>query len=209
MSVKLLDARELGGAPMRDDGRRRCYRRRRPLDAITQVCVHHWGVRVGLGRRRGETREAAAIRRARSTVYHVDVFRDMVVVAWPFDLVTWHGNGFNATSVGLAIAGRFPSFEAVRGPEHDDPLDFLDAIEVALNFLDSELPGLRHVVTHSQAAPKPSDPGELAARLAVQIGRTLPRPLTPRPDLVLGDGARRGAAWPECWRQPVSLDRRR
>lgn len=203
MSVQLLDTRASDGLPQHSDGSLRCYSRRRNVEDVTQVCLHHWGTSVSVTPRAGETREDAAIRRARSTVYHVSVFRDLVVAAWPLDLVTWHSNAFNRTSAGLALCGRFPAYETHRGPEHDDPLDFLDALEVALNFLDTHLPNLRDIVTHSQSAAKPSDPGELTARLAVQIGETLPRPLRPRPDLKFG----KGSPWPQRWRRPVLLDR--
>ena len=211
--VILADARGLGGVPRYvrgpNEGKARAYQRRRKMSRIVGVGGHHWGPpSPSLVPRSGESMVDAAVRRSLSTVYHVSVWAPhglpcVVVLAWPFDLVTWHGNGLNYPTIGLALAGNFPALEAERHPAQDDPLDFMPGIRVALELIKREVPNAARLYTHSQAAPKPADPGELAARLLAAEGArvgiaadpdwTAPRPKPTSP---------KGQPWPAEWRVP-------
>ena len=208
--VILADARALGGFPVKK-GARYAYPEPRDLDSVDAVGAHHWGPPApSLVPRGTETMVDAAVRRSRSVAYHVSLWApeglpSIVVLAWPLTMVTWHGNGLNRRSVGLAFAGNFPALEAERAPGHSDPLDFAAALRVALEALLPELPMLRFLLTHSQAANKPADPGELAARLLAAEGGRLG--LSPLPDWTAPRPTKkspRGAPWPAEWRRPLS-----
>lgn len=205
-AVQLIDVRSRGGYPVKH-GERYAYRALRKLERIDAIGMHHWGPpSPSLVPLAGETVAEAAIRRARSVAYHVTCWREFVIVAWDFRLVTWHGNGLNRRSIGLSLAGNFPALEAERLPHHDDPLDFAESLTVALDFIAAEQPSVKYLLTHSQAANKPADPGELAARLATTICSGLPQPIVPLPDWIAPrpkPTSPRGAPWPAEWRAPL------
>lgn len=193
---KLIDVRSRGGYPIKH-GERYAYKPLRKLTRPDAIGLHHWGPpSPSLVPYSGETIEQAAIRRSRSVAYHITCWRDFCVVAWDFRLVTWHGNGLNYRSIGVALAGNFPAFEAAREPHHDDPRDFLESLTLAIEFVASNAPSVEYLLTHSQTAIKPADPGELAARLATHVCAAQPRPIVPLPDWTAG----KGSPWPEAWR---------
>lgn len=212
--VIVADARGLGGAPLnRATGKPRAYRARRPLARVTAIGAHHWGPpSPSLVLLQGESVVDAAVRRSRSTVYHVDVWAsrglpNIVVFAWPFDLVTWHGNALNRFSVGLALAGHFPALESKRLAAHDDPLDFMPGARVALELIKREVPGVRLLLTHSQAAAKPADPGELAVRLLATEGARVGIATDPDWTAPLSKPTSpKGQPWPAEWRVPLRAD---
>lgn len=198
MMIPIVDARSLGGFPTKKkDGKvvRYAYRDRRSIHGIDSIGWHHWGAHVDIRPRSGETYEDAATRRARRTTYHITIFSDLVVLAWPFDLVTWHGGALNKRSIGVAIAGRFSALERDRSEIHDDPLDFCAAIEATMRLLRSEVPSLRYNLTHSQVSAKPADPGELTARIVTHVGKLLKPSIVSLPSYCAGSGS----AWAPEW----------
>ena len=177
MSVEVIDARVASEAPRYvtglKRGQRRAYRAPRRLPSIDSIGLHHLGPGLSAEPEPGQTLAERAVWRARRQPYHVWVQPGLVVLAWPFSVVTWHGNALNRRSVGLVVAGNFPSLEAKREPHHDDPRDYAEALAVALGIVRAELLHVRLLLTHSQAANKPADPGELVARIATAAGAAM------------------------------------
>lgn len=206
MSVEVIDARVAGDAPRYvtgpKRGQRRAYRTPRRLPSIDAIGLHHLGPGLSSEPEPGQTVVARAVWRAKRQPYHVWVQPGLVVLVWPFSVVSWHGNGLNRRSVGIVAAGNFPSLEAKREAHHDDPRDYAEALAVALGIVRAELPHVRLLLTHSQAANKPADPGELVARIATAAGAAMLPPLTPVPGFHVGTGQ----PWPHPWRLPLDHD---
>lgn len=170
-------------------GARRAYRTRRAIDSIDALGFHHWGARVSTKPLKGETVADALIRRALQVPYHVSIFREGFVVAWPFDLVTWHGGALNRRSIGVGVAGLFSL--AGRDEGTDDPAEFYPALDAFLAWAAEHVPKARLLLTHSQVESKPSDPGEGIARRL----HTAPEHMT-----MPGYFLKPGAPWPPSWR---------
>ena len=83
-----------------------------------------------------------------------------------------------------------------------NPRDHAEAIAAALGIVRAELPHVRLAFTHSQAANKPADPGELVARIVTAAGAAMLPPLTPIPGYHVGAGQ----PWPHPWRLPLDHD---
>jgi len=206
VSVEVIDARAAGSAPRYVTGPKRgqlrAYRTPRRLSSIDSIGLHHLGPGLSADPRPGQTMADRAVWRAKRQPYHVWCQPGLVVLAWGFERVTWHGNALNRRSVGLVAAGNFPALEAKREAHHDDPSAYAEALAVALDIVRAELPQLRLLLTHSQAARKPADPGEGIARIATAAGAALLPPLTPAPDFHVGNGS----PWPSSWRLPLDHD---
>lgn len=206
MSVEIVDARIAGSWPRfvtgPKRGQRRAYRTTRPMSAIDSIGLHHLGPGLSAEPEPGQTVVERAVWRAKRQPYPVWVQPGLVVLAWPFSVVTWHGNALNRRSVGLVVAGNFPSLEAKREPHHDDPALYAEALAAALGVIRLELPHVRLLLTHSQAANKPADPGEGVARIATAAGAAMLPPLTPVPGFHVGTGQ----PWPHPWRLPLDHD---
>lgn len=204
--VQIIDARVAGAAPRfvtgPKKGKRRAYLAPRPLAEVDAVGLHHLGPNIGLTPKAGQTAEERAVWRALRQPYHVWAEPGRVVLAWPFEVVTWHGNGLNHRSVGLVAAGNFPVLEADRLPTHDDARAYREAIAKALAFIHHELPQVRLLLTHSQAARKPADPGEMIARMALAAGQTMLPPMIPVPGFTIG----KGRPWPPEWSRPLAVN---
>ncbi len=125
-----------------------------------------------------------------------------MVLAWDFRVVTWHGNGLNRRSVGVVVAGNFPALELDRAELHDDAEPFGPALAVALGIVRAELLHVRLLLTHSQAARKPADPGEMIARMATAAGQAMHPPLLPVPGFTIGNGR----PWPPAWSRPLGYE---
>jgi len=200
--VEIHDARVAGTFPVyppkhRKAGKRRAWRAARALTRIDAFGIHHLGpTPLTFDPKPGQTVLERAVWRAKRLPYHVWVQPGLVVLAWPFEVNTWHGNTMNGRTVGIVVAGNFPSLESRRRPHHDDPADYAEAITATLQYLRGELPHVRLLLTHSQYANKPADPGEGVAKLITAAGRDMLPPLTPVPGLVVGTGA----PWPHEWR---------
>lgn len=199
--IEFVDVRVPGRLPTFKTGKKkgkvRAYRGRRDPHEIDRVCVHHLGPHLSAEPKRGQTRIERAVQRARAQPYQVWAQPDIVVMAWDLLVATWHGNGANRTSVGLVVAGRFSALAEDFDPKiHDVAEEYAEALDAALARLVAELPSLRYVVTHSQYARKPADPGELIARAAARSGEALG--LRTLPDLSVGTGK----PWPPEWRRP-------
>jgi hypothetical protein len=199
--VTVIDLRKRGTYPRYETGakkgKRRAYRTLRSPDTIDAVCVHHLGPHAGAAPRKGqgETILDRAVWRALRQPYTVWCQPGIVVLVWPFERVTWHGNGFNRRSLGLVVAGNFPALEADREDRHDDPQPCASSVRVALGILHAEVPSVRLLLTHSQAARKPADPGEAVAKIITAAGAALVPPLLPAPELVIGNGRPWAAEW--------------
>ncbi len=152
----------------------RCYPALRSLAEVRRVVLHQWGAHASLVRRRGESLEESAIRRARSVPYHLSVFSGgLVVWAWPATVSSWASNGYNRTSLAIGVGGRFPGLERDRLPVHSQIEDFADGLRVALAAVAEQLPGLA-IVTHRQASRgRGADPGEALARVAARAACAL------------------------------------
>lgn len=205
MAVQIIDARVAGAAPYYvtgpKKGERRAYRTPRPLDDIDAVGLHHLGPHIGLTPKPGQTAEERAVWRALRQPYAVWCQPGLVVLAWDFRVVTWHGHGMNRRSVGLVAAGNFPALEADRLPKHDDPAPYREALAVALDYIRREVPRARLLLTHSQSARKPADPGEMIARMATAAGQAMQPPLLPVPAFTIGNGR----PWAPEWSRPLEV----
>lgn len=203
--VKIIDARVAGAAPRYvtgpKKGKRRAYQALRELDDIDAVGLHHLGPHIGLTPKPGQTVEERAVWRALRQPYAVWCQPGLVVLAWDFRVVTWHGHGLNKRSVGLVVAGNFPALEAQRGDTHDDPAPYGPALAEGLALIRRELPRVRLLFTHSQAARKPHDPGEMIARMALAAGQAMNPPLLPVPGFTMGNGR----AWAPEWSRPLEV----
>lgn len=203
MTVKILDIRKRYTAPVfwtkARLGQARAYRRLRPLTDIDAFGLHHLGPHASADPKPGETVEDRAVWRARRQPYHIWVQPDLVVLAWPFECVTWHGNALNHRSIGIVVAGNFPSLEAHRAEQHDAPAPYAAALAAAFEAARLELPQVRLLLTHSQVANKPADPGEAIARIATNAGAAMTPPIT----CVPGYSAGTGRPWPDEWRKPL------
>ena len=200
--VRVIDARVAGAAPRFvtgvKKGNRRAYLSPRPLAAIDAVGLHHLGPNIGATPKPGQTVEERAVWRALRQAYHVWAQPGLVVLVWPLEVVTWHGHGLNRRSAGLVAAGNFPALEADRQPEHDDARGYHEAVAEGLAFIRRELPQVRLLLTHSQSAAKPADPGEMIARMATAAGQAMTPPLLPVPGFVIGNGR----PWAPEWSRP-------
>lgn len=193
----MIDARSLGGLPRYSaakGGGLRCYPEPRDLAAVRLVVLHQWGAHASLRPMPGEDRDGAAVRRARSTPYHLSVFASGPVVwAWPASVCSWASNRFNRASVAIGVGGRFPALERDRSEFHSRADDFAEGLTEALAAIALESPGLT-IVTHRQASRhRLADPGEALARIAVRVARDLGLSV----DLarVVGTGAPCPASW--------------
>lgn len=201
--VRVIDARAAGAAPSfvtgPKKGKPRAYRTPRALDDIDSVGLHHLGPNIGTTPKPGQTVDERAVWRALRQPYHIFCQPGLVVLAWHPEVVTWHGHGLNRRSVGLVAAGNFPATEAERQTKHDSTLGFLEALATALDFVRSELPHVRLLLTHSQSACKPADPGEMIVRMATAAGLAMNPPLVPVPGFKTGAGS----PWVPAWSLPL------
>lgn len=203
--VTVIDLRKPGAYPRYMSGpkvgERRAYRTLRSRGSIYAACWHHLGPHASAEPRKGqgETALDRAVWRALRQPYHVWCQPGIMVLVWPFERVTWHGNGFNRRSIGCVAAGHFPALEEKRGPKHDNAQPYESAIRVALGLLREEVPSMRLLLTHSQSAAKPADPGEAVAHLITAAGRALMPPMIPAPRLAIGNGR----VWVDEWSLPL------
>lgn len=202
MSIIIVDRRHLGQVPYKSkDGgsSRRAYRPRRKLHTIVGLGCHHTANFDSPLHGSEKQRIAQAIERGERTPYHVEIFRDLVILLYPWDLVTWHGGLLNYPTIGVAIGGRFAELQREYDPKiHDDPFEFEAAIAAFFEYLDTArldssdghdlLPSLKVLRTHSQTTTKPSDPGEGITRLMCTYGTMLRTPIVGDKDYKAGRG---------------------
>ena len=206
MSTIVIDRTYLGKTPppykVKGTGQIKSRHRSklRPLKQVDALCLHHWGVNVSIEPKKGETEAQAMIRRAMSTSYHGTVFRPGSVLSWRPELYTYHGNGLNAGSMGISIAGRFPERHSDYDPLiHDDAYEFAESLDQLIKELVQRMPGLKWLFTHSQATTKPSDPGEIITRLATRSA--VGAGLRIDPNFKMGSGS----PWISEWRKPLPI----
>lgn len=193
----MIDASSVPGLPSfaaTKGGGLRCYPALRLPSAVRLLVLHQWGAHADLRPLRGETLEACAVRRARSTPYHLSVFaRGPVVWAWSPTISSWASNRFNRASIAIGVGGRFPGVEAERLPTHSRTEDFEKQLVEALAAVARRLPGLT-VVTHRQASrARRADPGEAIAAIAAREAPALG--LVVDFERVVGSGAPCPASW--------------
>src|SRR5690606_11252294 len=85
----------------------------RDPSTVTGICLHQTAVEYGVSaaqlRAAGGDRRLALARRALNVACHAMAFRDgFFVVSTPLPWYVNHGNGLNATRLGLEIDGRYP-----------------------------------------------------------------------------------------------------
>lgn len=172
----------------------RCYPDLRDPAGVRLLVLHQWGTHATLKRRPGESREACAVRRARSVPYHLSVFEGGVVVwAWAPTIASWTSNGFNRASISIGVGGRFPELERRRTAAHSRLEAFEAGLVEALRAVAERLPGLV-LVTHRQSSrSRRADPGEALARVAVRAAAGLGLAVD------FGRTVGTGAPAPACW----------
>lgn len=152
---------------------------RRDPAHVDAVCLHQTACRFGPFADAGKRHL-----RALSVPIHAMAFRDgTVVLPYPVEYCLWHGNGWNARSLGLEIEGHFAGLEAdprtraVRGGldgYHVEGADDLpEAALAAARRAVYELVArgraagmpIRYLVTHRQSSEdRRADPGQLIYR---------------------------------------------
>lgn len=214
-------------------GKRKCKLRRgepvmrRPED-VTGVTLHQTAQPFGvasyqLRAARGD-RDLALARRALDAACHVMSFREPFFThAHP--LLAWvhHGNGFNSSTLGLEVVGKYSGLEddpdtapdeaeitTWRGPPQVVTELTVECAREALRYLVTEGRALgcpiRWIYAHRQSsASRRSDPGETLWR-EVALWGVAELGLETDPALVLGSGKGRGRPVPREW-QPDGVGR--
>ena len=174
----------------------------RPWSAVTGICLHQTACLLGERPARWETVGA-----------HVGVMRSgRVVWIHDFDRTIWHGNGWNAGTVGIEIDGLYEGIEGDPRTVWDDPTTpihergmtptpaAVEATKQAIRWICSEVAkrggAVKALVAHRQSsATRRSDPGEA-------LWRAVALPM--HDELELSDGGigfrlGDGRAIPESW----------
>lgn len=169
---------------------------------VTGITIHQTAVRYGVKDYQvqaagGDTRLALA-RRSLDVACHVMAFRDGFV-AWPNPLRWYvhHGNGLNATELGLEIDGNYPGLVGgttwngqPASPVTDEVVQAARAA-LALMVREGRREGMpiRFLHAHRQSSSsRRSDPGEELWRRVVLEYAVPVLGLITEPDKVLGDG---------------------
>lgn len=184
---------------------------RRDPSRVTGIVLHQTAVEYGLTRRQVEAasgdQDLAMARRGLEVACHAIAFRRGVFVAThPLEVHVNHGNGLNATTLGLEVDGRYAGLE-------DDPetaaredlrttwrgaptkLDerTVETARAALRWLVEEgrregMPITKIWAHRQSSATRRSDPGEALWR-ALVVDYAVPElGLTTAPELTVGDG---------------------
>lgn len=147
---------------------------RRDPRTVVGVTLHQTATRYGPA----DDRERR-LRRALDTPYHALAYREgAVVLTQPLDWYSWHGNGLNESSLGLAIEGLYSGLaddpsttprEDLRttwGGPPDDVTELVvttarEALRVLVELGRAEGMPLRYIWAHRQSsATRRSDPGQ-------------------------------------------------
>lgn len=183
---------------------------------VDTIVLHQWGAAAELslqarGRiHRGESNEAAEwAKRCERVPYHFSatVLSDgtpLVVRAWPGEAYTNHAGSMNSRSIGVGIVGLLPRFS----DDFDTALN--EAVQEAVRAAAEEVRRLApasysarqcdapvRLLTHSQTAAKPADPGEQIIRALAPLS---PHVTETRPGYWAGDGS----PWPDRWARHFS-----
>lgn len=150
--------------------------------------------------------------RAFGVACHALTFNDgTVVLPNPLKWLVWHGNGFNDTTLGVEVEGRFPGLvgrlDTLAGPPPETPLTpamvagAREAVRVLVELGRAEGMPLTHIYAHRQSNPsRRSDPGQ-ALWQAVVVEYAIPTlGLATEPGRVLQNReGQRGRAIPASW----------
>lgn len=183
---------------------------------VDTIVLHQWGAAAELslqarGRiHRGESNEAAEwAKRCERVPYHFSatVLSDgtpLVVRAWPGEAYTNHAGAMNARSIGVGVVGLFPRFS----DDFDNALT--EAVQEAVRAAAEEVRHLApasysarqcdapvRLLTHSQTAAKPADPGE---QIISALAPLSPHAIAVEPGHSAGDGS----PWPDRWARHFS-----
>ena len=185
---------------------------RRTPRTVTGICVHQTAARFGVSDRAvaeaNGDRELALARRAKGVACHVMAFADGFV-SWPnpLDWYVWHGNAFNADTLGIEIDGDFAGLmddptTAFRKKDNPDTLtpELELAAKRAIKLLVEEgrkmgMP-IKYIYAHRQSSPtRRSDPGEEIWKKIVLDYAVKELGLETRPALI----KRKGYTIPKQW----------
>ena len=167
---------------------------------IDSIILHQTACHFGAGK--GQPR----YRRALDVAAHCVAFNTgEVVLCTPLLWHVNHANGFNATSLGLEIEGKFPGSKFRKSKGFEDILTE-DALWAACEGLSLLVKGgramgmpIKYILAHRQSSStRRADPGwEIWDKVALKYGREQ-LGLIPRPDLVDRDGRPIPKEWDEA-----------
>jgi N-acetyl-anhydromuramyl-L-alanine amidase AmpD len=165
----------------RDTASRSQRKGARPWRKVTGVCLHQTACLLGERPARWDTVGA-----------HLGITRGgQVILLHPFDRVVWHGNGFNAQTVGIEIDGLYAGLEGVPRTVWNDPstphreqgMDLpevqADAARQVIRWICAEVEAnggkVSALVAHRQSSEsRQSDPGSaIWQRVALPIAAEL------------------------------------
>lgn len=175
--------------------------RRSPAN-VNGITIHQTAARFGVApyqiQAAGGNRELALARRSLRVACHVMAFHDGFI-AWPnpLDWYVWHGNGWNATELGIEIDGCYPGVVGGRtwsgAPATEATEAVIDAARAGVKLLVEEgrklgMP-IQYIHAHRQSsATRRDDPGEELWRRVVLEYAVPVLGLTTEPQRVVGDG---------------------
>lgn len=178
----------------------------RLLKNITGVVLHQtatpYGVTDAAVDLAGGNRELALARRSLRVACHAMAFRDgFFTLPCPLTWYVYHGNGFNATTLGIEIEGKYAGEESKKA-DGDQELDavVIESARAALKYLVEEARTLgapvRFIYAHRQSSEtRRADPGEAIWKsVAVEYGSEV-LGLERRPELVMGGGRQLPSSW--------------
>lgn len=183
------------------------YKRRgkvveRDPSVITGITIHQTAVKYDVREYQihnaGGDRNLALAKRALNVACHAMVFHDgFISLTNPLQWYVYHGNGFNATELGLEIDGNYPGLIGGETWNKKSPTELSDKIihaaRVAIKILVAE--GLKqgmsisYIHAHRQSSKtRRSDPGEEIWKRVVLEYAVPILGLKTQPDLTLKNG---------------------
>ncbi len=174
----------------------------RDTSAVKGITIHQTAVKFSVAdyqvKEAGGDRKLALARRSLGVACHVMAFHDGFL-AWPnrLDWYVWHGNGWNATELGIEIDGNYPGLiggETWNGkpPTEATPAS-IGAARAGIELLVREgrkigMP-IRYIHAHRQSsASRRSDPGEELWNKVVLDYAVPVLGLVTEPERAIGDG---------------------
>jgi len=177
----------------------------RLIKSITSVVLHQTATPFSISERAIQEaagdKQLALARRALGVACHAMAFRDgFFALPCPLTWYVYHGNGFNATSLGIEIEGRYAGDLERKSDEQEVTDLVVECANAALKYLvdEARLLGapLKYIYAHRQSSEtRRGDPGaELWRRVAVEYATPV-LGLERRPELVMGGGRQLPKSW--------------